>query len=65
MDLEQAKEILKNNGVSISSDSIWKEEITGKTYFSNHLEALYIYPDKVKYWEDIRTKKRYITINLI
>lgn len=33
-------------------------------FFSNRLEAIYVYPDKVKYWEDWRATNVYEEISL-
>lgn len=35
----------------------WKEDEKGKRFTSNLLEAIYVYDNEVKYWEDIRCSR--------
>jgi hypothetical protein len=41
-----------------SNDSlrVWKQLENPNCFASNMLEALYVYDDRVKYWEDIRSQ---------
>lgn len=34
----------------------WKQGDNPNCFTSNRLEALYVYDDKIKYWEDIRSQ---------
>ena len=45
-----------------SDDSIrvWKQLENPNCFTSNMLEALYVYDDRVKYWEDIRAKSEVV-----
>lgn len=36
------------------SGRVWKQEKNPYCFTSNRLEALYVYNDRIRYWEDIR-----------
>ena len=44
----------------------WKVDADNPVRFSNNLlEALYVYPDKMKYWEDIRVNHIFVEFRSI
>jgi len=44
--------------LGLSKERIWKQnDENPNCFFSDHLEALYVYADRMSYWEDVRANK--------
>ena len=42
------------NWLSVDNSRIWKQQDNPNCFISNRGEAVYVYCDKIKFWEDIR-----------